>query len=49
MNLVQPNLKRCVEDWKALPWQKFQKDVVRLQHRIYKARKAENYKLVSKF
>nr|YP_009370261.1 putative reverse transcriptase/maturase [Bulboplastis apyrenoidosa]YP_009370300.1 putative reverse transcriptase/maturase [Bulboplastis apyrenoidosa]ARO90750.1 putative reverse transcriptase/maturase [Bulboplastis apyrenoidosa]ARO90789.1 putative reverse transcriptase/maturase [Bulboplastis apyrenoidosa] len=45
---MQPTLKRCVEDWNALPWKKFQKDVFRLQHRIYKARQAENYKLVSK-
>jgi RNA-directed DNA polymerase len=25
------------DEWKALPWKKFQKNLYRLQHRIYKA------------
>ncbi len=32
--------------WKRLPWKKFQKNLFRLQKRIYKAQKAGNYKLV---
>nr|AJA41246.1 putative maturase [Porphyridium purpureum] len=45
---MQPTLKSCVEDWKALPWKQFQKQVFRLQHRIYKAQQIGNYKLVHK-
>jgi group II intron reverse transcriptase/maturase len=44
---MQP-MSNCVEDWKALPWKKFQKDVFRLQHRIYKAQQNGNYKLVQR-
>lgn len=32
--------------WKRLPWKKFQKNLFRLQKRIYKAQKVGNYKLV---
>lgn len=32
--------------WKKMPWKKFQKNIFRLQRRIYKAQKAGNYKLV---
>lgn len=42
---MQPVIN-CVEDWKTLPWKKFQKDVFRLQYRIYKAQQNKNYKLV---
>ena len=45
---MQPTLKLCVEEWKSLPWKKFQKIVFRFQHRIYKARQTGNYKLVSR-
>nr|YP_009297296.1 maturase [Porphyridium sordidum]AOM66639.1 maturase [Porphyridium sordidum] len=45
---MQPTLKSCVEDWKTLPWKQFQKQIFRLQHRIYKAQQIENYKLVHK-
>jgi transposase len=37
-----------VDNWKALPWKKFQKTVFRLQVRIFKARKNGNHKLVRK-
>ena len=37
-----------VDNWKALPWKKFQKLVFRLQTRIYKARKNGDRKLVCK-
>nr|YP_009297279.1 maturase [Porphyridium sordidum]AOM66622.1 maturase [Porphyridium sordidum] len=45
---MQPTLKSCVEDWKTLPWKQFQKQIFRLQHRIYKAQQIRNYKLVHK-
>lgn len=32
--------------WKRLPWKKFQKNLFRLQKRIYKAQRAGNYKVV---
>nr|YP_010338800.1 putative reverse transcriptase/maturase [Glaucosphaera vacuolata]UNJ18750.1 putative reverse transcriptase/maturase [Glaucosphaera vacuolata] len=44
---MQPTTKRCVEDWKTLPWKKFQKIVFRLQYRIYKAQQKGNYKLIN--
>jgi group II intron reverse transcriptase/maturase len=37
-----------VDNWKALPWKRFQKIVFRLQTRIYKARKNGDRKLVNK-
>ncbi len=36
------------DDWKALPWKKFQLCVFRLQIRIFKARKNGDHKLVKK-
>lgn len=36
------------DDWKALPWKKFQKVVFRLQTRIFKARKNGDHRLVRK-
>nr|AJA41218.1 putative maturase [Porphyridium purpureum]AJA41220.1 putative maturase [Porphyridium purpureum]AJA41222.1 putative maturase [Porphyridium purpureum]AJA41224.1 putative maturase [Porphyridium purpureum]ATJ02995.1 putative reverse transcriptase [Porphyridium purpureum] len=45
---MQPTSKSYVEDWESLPWKKFQKDIFRLQHRIYKAQQIKNYKLVSR-
>ena len=41
-------LKMEVDNWKALPWKRFQKVVFRLQTRIYKARKNGDRKLVNK-
>jgi hypothetical protein len=29
----------CADEWKALPWKKFQKNLFRLQPRIFKAAK----------
>lgn len=34
------------DKWKQLPWKKFQRIVFRLQRRIWKAQKANNYRLV---
>jgi retron-type reverse transcriptase len=38
--------KKAIDDWKALPWKKFQKTVFRLQIRIFKARKKSDHKRV---
>ncbi len=38
--------KKAIDDWKALPWKKFQKNVFRLQIRIFKARKKGDHKRV---
>jgi group II intron reverse transcriptase/maturase len=38
--------KKAIDDWKALPWKKFQKTVFRLQIRIFKARKKGDHKRV---
>ena len=40
--------RQSSDRWKKLPWKKFQKNLFRLQRRIYKAQKASNYKLVRK-
>lgn len=40
--------RKAIDDWKALPWKKFQKTVFRLQTRIFKARKKGDHKLVRK-
>jgi len=29
----------CADEWKTLPWKKFQKNLFRLQHRIFRAAK----------
>jgi retron-type reverse transcriptase len=39
-------LNKAIDNWKTLPWKRFQKVVFRLQTRIYKARKSGNHKLV---
>jgi group II intron reverse transcriptase/maturase len=40
--------RKAIDDWKAIPWKKFQKVVFRLQNRIFKARKNGDHKLVRK-
>lgn len=37
-----------VEKWKRLPWPKFDHDLFRLQHRIYKTTKSGNINLVKR-
>jgi RNA-directed DNA polymerase len=34
------------DEWKLLPWKKFQKNLFRLQHRIFKAAKEKDYNSV---
>nr|ARO91076.1 putative reverse transcriptase/maturase [Flintiella sanguinaria] len=45
---MQPTVKSCVEEWKSLPWKKFEKVIFRLQHRIYKAFQNKDYNLVNR-
>ncbi len=42
------NSNRNIEEWKALPWKKFQRVVFRLQCRIYKAQRNGDSHLVKK-
>lgn len=39
-------LQDSADEWKSIPWDKFQKMLLRLQHRIYKATKKNDYKSV---
>ena len=41
-------LDKAIDNWRTLPWKKFQKVVFRLQTRIFKARKKGDHKLVTK-
>ena len=41
-------LKVCADEWKALPWKKFQKNLFRLQHRIFKAAKKNDIQTVKR-
>jgi group II intron reverse transcriptase/maturase len=38
-SMTVKTLKVCTDEWKTLPWKKFQKNLFRLQHRIFKAAK----------
>jgi RNA-directed DNA polymerase len=38
--------RRHIEDWKALPWKKIQRNVFRLQQRIYRAERRGDWKQV---
>jgi RNA-directed DNA polymerase len=42
------SLKGCTEEWKNLPWKKFQKILFNLQHRIYKAAQKGDINLIKK-
>jgi len=46
--MTAKTLVDCADEWKLIPWKKFQKIVLRLQHRIYKARKKNDYILVKR-
>lgn len=41
-------LKFCADEWKSLPWKEFQKNLFRLQHRIFKAAKDGDIQKVKK-
>jgi RNA-directed DNA polymerase len=38
--------RRQLEDWKAIPWKRIQRDVFRLQQRIYQAERRGDYEQV---
>ena len=38
--------RRHIEDWKALPWKDIERNVFRLQQRIYRAERRGNYRKV---
>jgi group II intron reverse transcriptase/maturase len=40
--MTAKTLQFYADEWKTLPWKKFQKNLFRLQHRIYKAAKSED-------
>jgi len=42
ISMTTKRSKSYVDEWKTLPWKKFQKNLFRLQHRIYKAAKSED-------
>ena len=41
-------LRACADEWKALPWKKFQTNLFRLQHRIFKAAKENDVQRVKR-
>ena len=48
LSMTAKTLVDCADEWKLIPWKKFQKIVLRLQHRIYKATKKNDYILVKR-
>ncbi len=47
-SMTDKSLSVCTDEWKKLPWKKFQINLFRLQHRIYKAAKCNNYDSVKR-
>jgi group II intron reverse transcriptase/maturase len=48
ISMTAITIKVCADEWKTLPWKDFQKVLFRLQHRIYKAAKNDDYNLVKR-
>lgn len=46
--MTDRTLKSYTDEWKTLPWKKFQVNLFRLQHRIYKAAKQNDYDSVKR-
>jgi len=44
--MTAKTIKACADEWRSLPWKVFHKNLFRLQHRIYKAAKKNDYKKV---
>lgn len=40
--MTAKTIQICADEWRTLPWKKFQKTLFRLQHRIYKAAKSND-------
>ena len=47
-SMTVKTIKVCADEWKALPWKKFQKNLFRLQHRIFKAAKNNDVQTVKR-
>jgi len=47
-SMTAKTIKDCADEWKALPWKKFQINLFRLQHRIFKAAKQQDYNSVKR-
>lgn len=41
-------IRSCADEWKNLPWKLFQKNIFRLQHRIFKAAKNNDFDTVKR-
>ena len=46
--MTATTLKVCADEWKKLPWKQFQKNLFRLQHRIFKATKKNDFNSVKR-
>lgn len=46
--MTAKTLKACADEWKKIPWKEFQKNLFRLQHRIYKATKKSDFNSVKR-
>ena len=46
--MTAKTIKSCADEWKKLPWKQFQKNLFRLQHRIFKAAKKDDYNSVKR-
>jgi group II intron reverse transcriptase/maturase len=46
--MTAKTIKACADEWKKLPWKQFQKNLFRLQHRIFKAAKKSDYNSVKR-
>lgn len=46
--MTAKTIRACADEWKNLPWKVFQKNLFRLQHRIFKAAKRNDYDSVKR-
>jgi len=46
--MTAKTINACADEWKKLPWKQFHKNLFRLQHRIYKAAKKNEYNSVKR-
>jgi group II intron reverse transcriptase/maturase len=47
-SMTVKTIESYTDEWKRLPWKKFQKNLFKLQHRIYKAAKANDIENIKK-
>jgi group II intron reverse transcriptase/maturase len=46
--MTAKTIQACADEWKELPWKQFQKNLFRLQHRIFKAAKKDDFDSVKR-